>query len=629
MTDSTTAPPATTLAGLQRCGADELLTEPTPAGTYHEMQSRLQTATEAARADGDEFKAAALRQLADICSMMLEPDERTTPFKPMLVTSAGRSMLPEDLTAANVSLLAEFTPTLQHTLMRARLADLIWLRDRRLGVGFAHMAIEAYRQLPIDRKDWNREVLKCRQRAIQLALSTGKGGGALAVEVAGELLEAFWKAVESDDHAAALRFLWPLQAEGMAREEAGKLAAALDATARRQLQAGDPFGSLRTAESALAWFGRARDEERRAAVQILIAESWVAQGVQDGSGITVHHCYTKAIDAYRLVSAQYREQFGAADAVAQLRAKLPAAGQDMLARMKTVSHSFDISDLVAAAIGKVQGLPPDKALYAFCQIAPWPSQQALQAEAEIGLNGIAALFSSTSVDEDGRVIAEVEGVGDADSRERRLKAEMVKACARRADIAARALIDPALDMIRQQFHLSGYDFYTITQLSSLVPGDRADLVAKGLYAGYCRDFVQAIHILVPQFEHMVRMVLKEAGAHTTTRQDGIEMEAGLSALVELSEMKERFGEHLTFTIRSLMCKPLGPNLRNKVAHGLAGADLCSSGYGVYAWWLILALVVEGFHLMHRAEEANRPDGYENADVSGHSVGGDVEEPGAI
>lgn len=86
------------------------------------------------------------------------------------------------------------------------------------------------------------------------------------------------------------------------------------------------------------------------------------------------------------------------------------------------------------------------------------------------------------------------------------------------------------------------------------------------------------------------------------------MELGLSALVDLPEMKERFGEHLTFTIRSLMCTAPGPNLRNKVAHGLAGADLCSSGYSIYTWWLILALVTEGYHMMQRADQANRSDG---------------------
>jgi hypothetical protein len=605
MSDIPDAPLAPILDDLQRCGADELLNQHPPTAAYHEMWSRLFASAQASTEDAR--KAAALDFLAKICSMMLEPDDRAASFKPMMTTSTGRTTLPEDLTEIDVHLMAELAPTVQHALLRARLADLVWLKDRRQGIRFAHMAVSAYRQPPIDSVDWDHEILKCRQRAIQIALSTGKGGGALATEVASELLGAFWKAVEANNHVAALRFLWPLQVEGMARDEAGHIGVALEDIARRQLQSGDPFGSLRTAESALVWFGRARNDERRAAMQILVAESWVAQGDQDGSGITLHHCYTKAIDTYRLVSARYREQFGAASAIVQLRIKLPAAGLEMLGQMKTASHSFDISDLVREAVGKVQGLPPIEALFAFCRLAPWPSLEALRAEAEIPLNGIGALFSTTNVDEDGRVIAYEEGVFDADSRERRLAAEMIKACARRADMAAQALVGPALDIIRQQFHLSAYDFYTIARLSALVPGDRADIVAKGLYAGYCRDFVQAIHILIPQFEHMVRMVLKEAGAQTTSRQDGIEMELGLSALVDLPAMKERFGEHLSFTIRALMCKPLGPNLRNQVAHGLAGTNLCASGYGVYAWWLILALVAEGFHMMHRAEEANNSE----------------------
>jgi hypothetical protein len=601
MPDTPAAPAAPTLDDLQRCGADELLANPEPATAYHEMWSRLFAGAQAAAEDP--LKAAALSFLAKICSMMLEPDDRAAAFKPMMVTSTGRTTLPEDFTWAEIGLMADFVPTVQHSLLRARLADLVWLRERRRGVGFAHTAIDGYRQPPIDSDEWRYEVLKCRQRAIQLALSTGKGGGVLASELATELLGAFWKALETRDQPAVLRYLRPLQNEGLARDEAGHIAEALERLARRQLETGDPFGSLLVAESAAIWYGRARMDERRAAMQILAAESWVAQGDKDGSGITVHHCYSKAIDLYRLVSARYREQFGAGDAIAQLRAKLPAAGLDMLARMKTVSHSFDITDLVAQAVSEVQGLPPDKALIAFCRIAPWPSLDALRREAETGLDGIAALFTTTSVDEDGRVIAEEDGVGDAESRERRLKAEMIKASARRADMSARALIDPALDVIRQECHLSPHDFYAITKLSSLVPADRADLVAKGLYAGYCRDFVQAIHILIPQFEHMVRMVLKEAGAQTSTRQDGIEMELGLSALVDLTHMDECFGEHLTFTIRALMCKPLGPNLRNQVAHGLAGTNLCASGYGIYAWWLILALVADDFRKMHQAESA--------------------------
>jgi hypothetical protein len=610
MPDTPAAPPALTLDDLLRCGADELLNQNPPATAYHELWSRLFAAAQAAVEDAP--KAAALTFLAKVSSMMLEPDDRAASFKPMMWSPAGRTALPEDFTAADVGLMADFAPTVQHPLLRARLADLVWLKERRRGIAFAHMAIEGYQQPPVSDPEWDFEVLKCRQRAIQLAHSTGKGGGIQAAEIAGELLGAFWNALEAGDQIAALRYLRPLQIEGLLREKSSQIAEALEREGRRQLDGNDPFSSLLFAESAVVWFSRAQDDERRAAAQILVAESWVAQADKDGTGITTHHCYTKAIDAYRRVSAQYRAKFGSADAIAQLRAKLPAAGQDMLARMKTVSHSFDISDLVAEAVGKVQGLAPDKALFAFCRIAPWPSLEALRREAEIPLSGIAALFSSTSVDEDGRVIAVEDGVDDADSRERRLVAEMIKASARRSDIAARALIDPALDVIRQQCHLSPQDFYVIAQLSTLVPGDRTDLVAKGLYAGYCRDFVQAIHILMPQFEHMVRVVLKEAGAQTTSRQDDIEMELGLSALVELPQMKERFGEHLTFTVRALMCKPLGPNLRNQVAHGLAGSNLCNSGYGVYAWWLILALVVEGFRMMQQTEEENNPDSAKDA-----------------
>lgn len=602
MSDNPVPPPPPSLEDLQRCGADALLSEPTLAAAYHEMWSRLFEAAQAALPDVP--RAAALDYLAKICSMMLEPDEPAVLFKAMLVTPTGRSMLPEDLKRADIDLLAELAPTVRHPWLRARLADLVWLRNRRKGIHFAHMAIEGYRELAVDGYNWDREVVKCLQRAIQLALSTGKGGGAVATEVAGKLLGAFWRALQAEDQAAALRYLWPLQVQGLACEEAAQIAKVLEETARRNLLADDPFGAQRTAESAFAWFGRARDEERRAAVQMLIAESWIAQGEKDGSGISRLHCYAKAIDAYQRVPARYREQVGAANAIAQLRARLPEAGLDMLGQVRTVGHRFDISDLVREAVDKVQGLPPTQALFEFCQIAPWPSLEAIRAEAEIPLNSIAAMFSRTSIDEDGRVIAHEDGVSDPASRERRLAAEMIKACARRADLSAQGIVGPALDMIRQEFHLSLYDFYTIAQLSALVPAERANLVAKGLYAGYCSDFIQAIHILVPQFEHMVRMVLKEAGAHTSSRQDGIEMELGLSALVDLPEMARSFGESLTFTIRALMCNPLGPNLRNQVAHGLAGSNLCNSGYGVYAWWLILALVVEGYHMMHQAEEAN-------------------------
>ena len=272
---SDTAPEALvfTLDDLLRCGADELLANPTPAIADHEMWSRLFAGAQASVAD--QSKAAALDFLAKICSMRLDPDDRAALFKPMMSSSRGRSPLPDDLTGTEIALMADIAPSVHHAPLRARLADLIWLKDRRRGIGFAHMAIEAYRQTPIASDEMGFEVLKYRQRAIQVALLTGKGGGALVTEIASELLGAFWAALATGDQAAMLRYLRPLQNERLARDKAGQIAEALERVARRQLETGDPFGSMLLAESAVFWFGRARTDERRAAMQILVAKSWV------------------------------------------------------------------------------------------------------------------------------------------------------------------------------------------------------------------------------------------------------------------------------------------------------------------------------------------------------------------
>jgi hypothetical protein len=63
---------------------------------------------------------------------------------------------------------------------------------------------------------------------------------------------------------------------------------------------------------------------------------------------------------------------------------------------------------------------------------------------------------------------------------------------------------------------------------------------------------------MPQFEHVVRQVLKGAQAITATHDNGIDMELALSTLTERSQMSEVFGEGMTFAIRCLMCVQGGP-----------------------------------------------------------------------
>ncbi|HHQ4533740.1 TPA: DUF4209 domain-containing protein [Aeromonas veronii] len=128
--------------------------------------------------------------------------------------------------------------------------------------------------------------------------------------------------------------------------------------------------------------------------------------------------------------------------------------------------------------------------------------------------------------------------------------------------------------------------------SPIVPQNREELLGYALWLGFEYEFGAAIHLLCPQVEHIVRSQLKEAGAHTTNiDREGIENENGLSTLMDLQEALKLFGEDLTFEIKSVFTDTLGFNLRNEVAHGLLDDNTSASIHTIYAWWMILRLVI--------------------------------------
>ena len=103
-------------------------------------------------------------------------------------------------------------------------------------------------------------------------------------------------------------------------------------------------------------------------------------------------------------------------------------------------------------------------------------------------------------------------------------------------------------------------------------------------------------------EAMVRYHLKETNVQTTTvNPEGIESELGLAALLNLPESEAVYGPELTFELRQLYSSPFGANLRNDVAHGLLADGENQSLLAVFAWWLLLRMVVVPFWNRMQAE----------------------------
>lgn len=602
--------PDLTLDDILNAGLNDLLDQD-PFADYTAMYGMLAKAASEAETAGEANKARSLGFMAAIASMMLTPTEKATPFHALARWSNGaRSFMPEDLTRPQVDVLAQLTSAVNNQLLRARLADLVWLKDRTKGIAFPRMAIDAYCTHPIDFETWHLTGQAVWHRALSLAIALGRGAENRGVDIEAALIGAFDRALGAGTFEPMF-YVRPLYAEKRARDQAPRIAGELERLGRERLTAGRASDAESFFEEAERWYERSQLEDKQAEMLALIGASLSAQADADPSAIGRQEFITRAIKAYRDVPSKHRAAHQVEETIAELRAKLASAGRLALGEMRVIQGpAIDLTEFVQEAVRRVQGKDPFNALLAFCTLHPFPNRDALyqQARELVAQSLIGRLFGGVTFAGDGRAIARRDGADNGEVAEAaQIAAHAIKTCIDITAMTAYGMIRPALDAMQLDSYLTPLDFANLAGGAGFVPRDRVDVIAKGLYAGYCRDYVQAIHILMPQFEHMVRIALQDAGAHTTTHDtDGLDMEAGLSTLVQRPQMVEVFGEDLTFTIRSIMCEQEGPNLRNAVAHGMADSSLCEGMHGIYAWWLILRLIVESFMAGRRRAQAHAP-----------------------
>ena len=95
---------------------------------------------------------------------------------------------------------------------------------------------------------------------------------------------------------------------------------------------------------------------------------------------------------------------------------------------------------------------------------------------------------------------------------------------------------------------------------------------------------------------MVRQLLKRNRLVTTHTENSIEEEKGFSSLVSIDGAREILGDDLWFELQAVFTDSLSANLRNEVGHGLLDDDTSNSLYSVYAWWMVLRLVVRNIKI---------------------------------
>jgi len=570
---------------------------------YSAMWQALSNAARTAIEEGRREHSKVLWLLADACSMMLYPSSSNEPFKPFAVLHDRRSIIPDDMSDSDIEFFAEILDEVDNDWLRARLSDLIWLKIKPRNTKFALEAIDAYSRLPLDTDTWIHGGRDCWPRALKLVQTLKKVSGDRIHQIETEIITALLKTRQKDGYLG----LWLadlLKSNRLGLSNKTAISKKLETLAREFDVEGDLHRARDYFARSAEWYKSIPDVVKAAEMTVLVAEGWVKEAIaratsENSSYMVAASFYENAIQTYRTIPRVERATYQVDKRISELRVHLADSGERAVGEMGIIqSPPVDITEIVEKARTTVAGKSVSEALLAFVELHRGANEEELHESTlkRMRAHPLQSLFPLTMISRDGRVIAKRPamslGAELTSDDEIAIRAEMIRNYGYLVGVVVQTSIWPALEVLLIEHRLREFDFIELARQSPFVPKERENLIGKALYAGYERDFVTALHLLIPQVEHLVRVHLKQAGAKTSNLdKDGIETENGMSTLIDLPEAKQVFGKNLTFEFDSLFCSPFGPNLRNELAHGLLDEDGCNTPFAIYAWWLILRLTV--------------------------------------
>jgi hypothetical protein len=555
--------------------------------------------------EGDLESAKLCHLIGSICSMMLTPSSINTPYESYMVLESKRSPNLDDITLDDLSILGKVLPNICSQSLKARLADILWLLSKPRNIEHARLAIDCYMSFEIDHETWKMGIDVYYERAIRLAIQIRGGAGERLNTIESSLIDA----LDPLNDDSQFMYLWLarfLDEFGLADNLSEKIATESFARGQTLLSKFNYHGARSYLEFSANKFKKLGDDSAWVTALVSIAESWESEGDQrsSGSNMVAGTFYENGVQSYRRIPIKFRQENQVDEKVSALRLKIKSSGVRALDEMAVVKiPGVDVSEIVEASKKHVMGKAKvELAFLHLCGVSqPINKDDALKsAKQSLDESQLRGLFSSIQLAHDGRVIAKSNQSGSDESSG--LRDEAIRNLDFMLNIKVNAQIIPALQILLEEHRVS-YEMLRILCLEApIVPESRERLFAKALYAGFEFDFSSAVHLLTPQIEHLVRTILKDSDVHTTTlNADGIDMECGLSTLLDKPEAADIIDENLLFELQVILADQKGPNLRNDVAHGLLNDSSSASFASVYIWWRMFKLVITS--LCRPSEEA--------------------------
>lgn len=536
--------------------------------------------------------------LGAICSFHYRADDRAAPYGPISQTGQSRSAIPSDLRGAQNDVLASIAACIQHPGLRARIADTVWLNDRKRYQA-ARIAVSAYvetidgllngklkEQFP-DLPEPSFEKIALLTRAVQIASTVHKRG---------QLPDEVRRAAEALYQLGVTAGLGPpfekLARLLLAHELVDPAKVATDAEALALAAPNKPNSyplAIKAAWDCAAdtyeFLGR-NDDARRC--RLLGIEQTIAMRTQVSGAAAEAHWICTAI-------AELRNIPGTTDRREELRLEMRALQERSVDEIGSFEIPLDLGDMRSGVIEIFKNftLPMalgEVALLGRSQPIEDLKKQALASVAELPLT---AMLGGVHYDGEGKITAETSGAPTEDEPDEDwFKRTIAQNLRIRRHVFVGGSFDAARLAIVQNYPLEERHFLPITRQSPFVPATHAHTYALGFARLMQGECISAAHLLIPHLEHSVRYVLHASSTNSSkVLPDMLQEDRPLSALIDQlrPELERIFTAPVVYEMELLFTYRGGPALRHDFAHGKVTDGYCFSPDVIYACWFIYHL----------------------------------------
>lgn len=541
----------------------------------HMVSSYLSDAAKEATSEEDKY---ILSIIGGTLSMGYNANDGT--YCPMMVLADGRrTFAVEDIDEKAIDVLKEAILVISPAWMRAQLGEIVWIKSKERS--YLEIAVtEFVKEFDslFDEENWV-NCFNMIQRAYKLAVRQGKNSDMFL-----KVKEAIGQALKKMDGKDPLFLSLSLIELDYKNADTEELSTYLTFAAKifeRHFSEGQE--NIHLVEASFELYCTILKKLKRDN-DILTVMVQMAQYYEARADIEME---SGAVGAYRAISLlqkackQYR-RLTDKEKLLQIRKRIAELQKVSMENMASIPYEFDPTPIFQSVTSLFEGLSLQEMIIQLGRATQTYNKENIKKEVLKNQHEFlsSSLFTQNILDSNGHIVEIIPPLdlqdpeGDPDV----LYKHMVKYITETRSLGETISLTYAFRILQSAETISLDDLDFLVDDNQIIPNSRKDIVKFGLYLGLTGKFYAAMHILLPQTEHIIRNLVDICGDTTSfLGEDGCEEYKPLSKLLQSEKLLECYNENILFTFQTLLDARGGPNLRNLNAHGLLEPEVGNSG----------------------------------------------------